>query len=219
MQLLIINSGSDGNCCILTDSNGDQILLDCGLPYNQIMRYARFPKINCVLVSHMHNDHSKSLEKFKNFYVEVITPSKMEDGKIITINNWKILPMKLSHNVECFGFLIYNIIEKKKVAYITDTNYIPKLGAVDILICDCNYDEDIVNEKIELGEKIRTKYYNHCSIQYVKEYLLAMENKPKTFVAYHLSNSNLINICKLEELLRPIVDNLIIAKPNTKFNI
>lgn len=54
MNVKIINSGSNGNCSILEDINGNQILLDCGLSYETIINNINYQKLNCVLVSHFH---------------------------------------------------------------------------------------------------------------------------------------------------------------------
>lgn len=140
----------------------------------------------------------------------------MSDGKMIEDSFWKIIPIKLVHNVECYGFLIYSKIEKKKLAYITDTNYIPKLGNVDCLIIDVNYDKEIVEKKIADGMPFNIGYRNHLSTQDVAEYLKLLDFRIKNLVAFHISNSSLNDIKKIETILGSLVDNLIISRPNTE---
>ena len=217
MNLKIISSGSNGNCSILEDSVGNQIILDCGLSYETIMNNCNFPKINCILVTHKHKDHSKSLKNFQKYYFQCYTQENVMDGKSIELDFWKIIPMKLVHNVECFGFLIYSKIEKKKLAYITDTSYIPKLANIDCLICDTNYDEEIVFEKLEAGESVNIGYKNHMSTQQIMRYLQQLNFKIPHFVAFHISNSSLNNVEKIKENISPMVGELIIAAPNTQF--
>ena len=146
-------------------------------------------------------------------------PQEISDGKLIENSFWKIIPMKLVHNVKCYGFLIYSKIDKKKIAYITDTNYIPKLAYVDCLIIDVNYDKEIVEKKIAEGMPFNIGYRNHLSTQDVAEYLNTLDFKVKNLVAFHISNSALNDIKKIEEILGPMVENLIIAKPNTRIEI
>lgn len=217
MNVKIINSGSNGNCTILQDINGNQILLDCGLSYETIINNVKFSNVNFILLSHYHKDHSKSLAKLQKYYFQCYTPANIEDGKPIETTFWKIIPMKLVHNVECFGFLIYNKIEKKKIAYVTDTSYIPKLANIDCLICDTNYDEEIVFEKIVSGDKYNLGYKNHMSNQGIVKYLQQLNFKVPYFVAFHISNSSLNKIPKIKEMIEPLVENLIIAAPNTEF--
>ena len=217
MLVKILNSGSYGNCTILEDINGNQILLDCGLSYETIMNNSSFSKISCILVGHFHKDHSKSLKIFQKYYFQCYTPENIADGKLIDTDFWKIIPMKLVHNVECFGFFIYSKIEKKKLAYITDTSYIPKLANIDCLICDTNYDEEIVLEKLEAGESVNIGYKNHMSTQQIMRYLQQLNFKIPHFVAFHISNSSLNNVEKIKENISPMVGKLIIAAPNTQF--
>lgn len=215
MQINIIHSGSDGNCTVVTDNYGNQIMLDCGIGEERIYPHIDFAHLDAILVSHSHKDHSLSEKIFAKFRIDIYNQNNVVDGNTIELPNWVIVPMKLIHNVICYGYLICSRKEKKKLAYITDTNYIPKLGAVDCLICDCNYDMDIVYKLNEMGKPPQMGYKNHLSIQAVKSYLSELQCKPSCFVAFHLSNSGLVNIEKLQEELSPLVNRLEISKPNT----
>lgn len=216
MLVRIINSGSDGNCTILKDSKENELMLDCGLPYEIIASQCSLRKLNAVLGTHAHRDHLLSFDKFEKFGFETFSPKNIQDGKIIDLLNWKIMPMKLVHNVECFGFLIFNKIENKKIVYCTDTTYLPRVGNADLFILDCNYDEEIVFDKMAKGEEVNIGYRNHCSTQKIVEYIHELGFKPKNLVAYHVSNSQLQSIQKIQETLSPLVENLYIAKPNTE---
>lgn len=54
MLVRIINSGSDGNCTILKDSNDNELMLDCGLPYEIIASQCNLRKLTAVMLSHYH---------------------------------------------------------------------------------------------------------------------------------------------------------------------
>ena len=159
------------------------------------------------------------MDKFEKFGIDIFTPDNVQDSNKIVLKNWIIMPMRLIHNVKCYGFLIYSRIEKKKIAYITDTCYIPKLAEVDCLICDCNYDLDIVDMASKNGCKIQSGYKNHLSIQAVESYLKDLPYTLSCFVAFHLSNSELINIEKLEKEISPLVKRLELSKPNTTIEV
>lgn len=216
MKLYIIHSGSDGNCCILTDSQGNQLMLDCGLKKEKIITYVNFMRLNAILVTHSHVDHSLSVKEFAKYQINTYTQDNVKDGESINVGNWIIVPMKLIHNVPCFGYLVYNRIEKKKIAYITDTTYLPQMNEVDCFVCDCNYDLDILGDLQSKGVDVGTGYQNHLAIQVVKEYLRESPHKFSCFVAYHLSNRGLINIDKLEKELSPFVERFVLARPNTE---
>lgn len=215
MNINIIKSGSSGNCIILTDSNKNQIMLDCGIKYELIMPFVDFNKINFICLTHEHKDHSLSKKQFENFSIDIYSPENVSDGKLIDTTNWKVLPIRLRHNVECFGFLIYNKIENKKIAYITDTTIIPKLNKVDCLIIETNWSEDYL---MTVAEKyiIQNKgYLNHLSQEQVTEYLETTNLQPKILVLSHLSNSGLINIKTLNKEFKKYAENVYIALPNT----
>jgi phosphoribosyl 1,2-cyclic phosphodiesterase len=215
MKLHIIHSGSDGNCSILADNKGNQLMLDCGIDYEKIVANINFSKLDAILTTHFHKDHSLSEKEFAKYRVTIFNQDNVKDGEKITLKNWIIMPMRLIHNVKCYGFLIYSRIEKKKIAYITDTCYIPKLAEVDCLICDCNYDLDIVDIISKKGCEIQSGYKNHLSIQAVESYLKDLPYTLSCFVAFHLSNSGLINVEKLKKEISPLVKRLELSKPNT----
>lgn len=216
MKAKIIHSGSDGNCVVVTDSKGNQIILDCGINYELIIPYIKLRSLNAVLISHVHQDHSKSLKQFQRIGINCITWQNVKDGGLIELEHWKILPMKLIHNAPCFGFLIYSKVENKKIAYITDTTYIPKIGKnIDCLILDTNYSQQIVDRLLASGVQVGIGYRNHLSLEQVKEYLESLNYKIPNFVAYHISNSGLNNVEMIEKTLTSLVGRLIISKPQT----
>ena len=219
MKLRVIHSGSDGNSCILKDSQDNQIILDCGLSYETIVANANLSKVDFLLASHAHQDHIKSLDHFKKFYVQTYTYENVHDGVLIDTPHWKILPMKLVHNVECFGFLIFSKIDNKSVAYMTDTSVLRKVAPnTDLIIADTNYSEEIVEQYKAEGKQFNRGCFNHMSLERVGEYIKDLGFKPKHFVAFHLSNSGLCSVEKTIEKLSPLVENLYIAKPNTEIN-
>ncbi|MFL0198409.1 MBL fold metallo-hydrolase [Clostridium sp. WILCCON 0269] len=63
MKLIVLGSGSAGNCYLLQNKD-ETLILDCGLPYKTILKGLDFNLMNVVgcLVTHEHKDHSKSIE-------------------------------------------------------------------------------------------------------------------------------------------------------------
>lgn len=54
MKLVTLGTGSSGNCYILSNNSGS-IILDCGLPFNEITcneKFCGFANINFVFTSH-----------------------------------------------------------------------------------------------------------------------------------------------------------------------
>ena len=59
MRLKVLSSGSQGNCYLL-ESNGETLILDCGIPIKEIKKGLDFDisKVVGVCVSHGHLDHA-----------------------------------------------------------------------------------------------------------------------------------------------------------------
>lgn len=155
------------------------------------------------------------MERFE-YLTDIYSPmtNNVESGKLIYLNNWKVLPIKLIHNVECIGYVVVNTIENKKVVYITDTTYIPKLAlsTIDCLILEVNYDENVVNEYIGEGHEVRSfGYLNHLELGQVKEYFINNGGKPKKLILSHLSNSGLIDESILLETMKPFAEEVYLA--------
>ena len=57
MVINVIGTGSKGNATVVSDSQGNSILLDCGLLFEQITSNPNFPKfskLDLVFISHCH---------------------------------------------------------------------------------------------------------------------------------------------------------------------
>lgn len=213
MEVKILNSGSDGNSAILTDSQGNQLVLDCGISFEQYAKELNLTKCDALLVTHFHSDHNKSIKDFNKRFVDIFSPDNIQDNKLIELQNWRILPMELQHNITCFGFLIVNRIENKKIAYITDTTYIPNLpNNLDLLIMECNYDYEIAYQKEINGQLANLGFKNHLCKQQIIEYFNNKQIKPKNYIISHLSNSGLVSADNLLESLNFASSNTMIAQ-------
>lgn len=217
MKIKIINSGSDGNCCIVKDINENSIILDCGIIYNRIASEINLSKLDFICISHFHSDHIKGLDKFAKFGFDIYSPKNIFTNKMIDTPNWKIIPMQVVHNVKCFGYIIHNKIENKNLVYLTDTTFIPNinLSNIDLLIIETNYDKDIVKKCEEEKIQVNSGYKNHLSLQKVEQYLQNKKVSIPNLVAFHLSNSGLIDINKTKKVLQKFSKNVYISAPNT----
>lgn len=194
MKLYTIQSGSNGNCTILTDNDGNQLIFDCGVKYEKIFTYCNIPKVNACLVTHEHKDHSLSMSKLARSGMDIYSWETVSDGKTIEIGQWLIVPMELKHNVPCFGFLVYNKRERKKFAYITDTTVIPNIpNNMDCVMIECNYDETIVQDRLMQGESINLGCRNHLSIGDIEEWAKSGHRLTKRLILAHTSSSGLIS--------------------------
>jgi len=233
MKVKILCSGSAGNCAIITDNMDNQLMLDMGGPYDSISQNVNFVKCDGACLTHFHDDHSKNFDKITLNGINIYHPNKLDhngnieiaetikDKQLINIKNWLIKAIELKHNIYCIGFLIFNKIENKKIAYITDTTILKKLPSdLALFICECNYDTDIV-DKIKIENKvISSKYYYHLNQKQIKDYFEENTNiRPKNLILSHLSNSGLIDENKLYDEMKYYGNNVYIAKKNLEIII
>ena len=81
MILKTIGSGSSGNCHLLTASNGETLIIDCGVPISEIKKGLNWNIRNVVgcVVTHRHGDHSKSVYDLRKIGIKVATPYLSND--------------------------------------------------------------------------------------------------------------------------------------------
>lgn len=136
MKIKCLHSGSDGNCHLLQTGN-EILILECGISMKDIKIGLNFNLMNVVgaVVSHIHADHSKSIDDFKKIGIPVFTPYEqaIKKPKKHHYGSFYVtaLPM-LDKNMEhwqhtngdgsecpCYAFLIE--VEDYKILYVTDT--------------------------------------------------------------------------------------------------
>ena len=98
MKLKCIATGSSGNCYTLTSESGETLILDCGIPIKEIKKGLNWNIRNVVgcIVSHVHSDHSKSLNDFNDMGILVFAPYE-KLNRIFTQKYTENLRLKIFH--------------------------------------------------------------------------------------------------------------------------
>ena len=163
MEISVIASGSNGNCC-LVENKGTSIIIDAGKSGRDIANRMEFlgkniEDVKAVLITHKHSDHTRGAGVLsRRFKIPVYMTKKTSkacmigatDEKIFDINKGfrigsiKIKPIKTSHNVPSCGFLLNH-----KFGLITDTGCVTKemkdaIKKVDAVLLESNHDIDMV---------------------------------------------------------------------------
>lgn len=191
MIVKVLASGSTGNCYILKDSKGHELLLECGINIRDILRAIEVDKFEGCIISHGHKDHSLAKDDLKKYGFAIY--DEFEYGQIYDIGHWKILPIIAYHNVKCYSFIIYSIVDKKKILFITDTAKINRGIAdskYDLFMIECNYSQNYIKEHFD--EIQNDGYKNHLSLEYLCDWLETRKIKPKSLCLIHLSKSHKI---------------------------
>ena len=136
----ILSTGSKANAIIYHNN----ILVDIGVPYFGVKPYVK--DISIVLLTHEHSDHLniKTLQKLQferpsvrvgcgEFLLEKLTKNGIKNidvyeiGKEYTYYCGIIIPVKLYHDVQNFGYRI--IAFDKKIFHATDTAHLQGITA------------------------------------------------------------------------------------------
>lgn len=202
----IISTGSQGNAVVI----GGIILVDCGVPFSALKEVYRDIKI--VLLTHIHVDHFKHLviRKLANERPTLrfacgkwlvndlidsgVNPANIDVlkiGKKYDYGEFKVMPVKLYHNVPNCGYRIY--FGDEKVFYATDTSSLAGITAknYDLYMIEANYELDrligSINEKSKNGEYAyeRNVLQNHLSRADCDEFINANKGSNSKWVYLH----------------------------------
>lgn len=201
--LKVLSSGSHGNCYLLQCAN-ETLILELGIKWGDILKGLNY-NLGCVcgcLCSHLHSDHSRSIqnalsfglsvyscEEVANTYVGVETLNLKEKTRIG--KGFIVQPIKLFHNVECYGFLIQHE-EFGKMVFATDTNSVPyKFKGVQHWLMESNYSEEILIDNACDDVYSRSASENHLEINDTIEVLKRnYSSELQNVVLIHLSSGN-----------------------------
>ena len=175
LRFISFGSGSCGNCYyIYTDNYG--ILIDAGIGIRKLKKYLSdyglsFNILKCILVTHDHADHVKSVGIISNTYnVPVYATEKVHEGikrnycvkKKIDNANIRVLNARESINLEDLTITPFHVPHDSmdnvgfKISYngitfclMTDIGHITEeisrnISEADYLVIEANYDEEML---------------------------------------------------------------------------
>ena len=211
MNIKVLGSSSKGNCYVVSDGM-TQLLLDCGLKMKEILAGIDFQPqfVKGCLVTHSHGDHVKSANKLSQLYGVRVYASRgcIEAAQLrcvravkalseFSVGSFKVLPFDIQHDApEPLGFLLKSTETDEKLLYFTDTYYLKyRFKGVTHILCEANYDLDILNEKVSGGDvpKCLTDRVisSHMSIEHLEQFLRSCDlSKLRAVYLCHLSDSN-----------------------------
>ena len=164
MEVSVIASGSNGNCC-LVENKGSSILIDAGKSCREIeYRMNKLGKslenVDGILLSHSHIDHFQGIGPISRKYnVPVYTTKDTYElckdrigeikvknfglNKSFKVAGMEIKPIKTCHDVPSCGFVV------GKFGLFTDTGHITKqmeaaIGKLNGVLLESNHDIDML---------------------------------------------------------------------------
>jgi len=213
MKLHIIGSSSSGNCYILKASNGEMLMLECGLAYSKIQPAIGFrvDKVAGCLVTHSHGDHCKGIQGVLGAGIWVWATFKEHNAmgtrshhnaycivknKPFEVGDFDVITFSVEHDTpDPVGFLIRHA-ECGTVLFLTDSIYSPyTFRGLNNVIVEANYCQKILDERLAAGEDpqfLRDRVIqSHMSIDHCIELLQANDlSEVNNVVLIHLSDRN-----------------------------
>jgi phosphoribosyl 1,2-cyclic phosphodiesterase len=206
MRLKCLGSSSAGNCYLLTSDSGETLILDCGIPIKEIKKGLNWNIRNVVgcIVSHVHSDHSKSLNDFNSMGIPVFAPyEKFEPHfytKIYGEFEVKDFPLTTTDNrwthtnadgTPCpiYGFLITHP-EMGRMLYITDCEVVKwRFKDINHILLGVNYDKDLIDR--DNAGKANHVFRGHLSIDTACDFVKAnYSDSLQNVIMCHLSSEN-----------------------------
>lgn len=215
MKLKVLGSSSHGNCYLLQSSEGETLIIECGVHFKEIKKALNFnfSKVVGCLVTHEHMDHCKEAfcllmlgvpvymskgtmkalgENFQN--IMYAKKNALEEMKTYKIGSFAVTTFGVKHDaLEPLGFLIEHP-ECGTVLFATDTYYIPysfKDFTVNHVMIECNFSKEILRRNNQLTKLQDRIMQSHFELQDVKEFFMANQfTELRDVVLLHLSNAN-----------------------------
>lgn len=207
IKIAFLGSGSKGNATLISDG-ASLILIDMGLTKARLIDgCALFSKqlkdIDAAFFTHNHNDHisghkylPKELKVYASFdFKEPPSASLIKAGDNIRIGDIQVTALMASHDApNPLSYLIQ--VGEEKLAYITDTGYIPKKTLKAIVNCDyylleSNHDPSLEahsGRSATLVARVLGKKGHLSNEDSAKYFLKAHGEKTKACYLAHLSD-------------------------------
>lgn len=237
MNLKVISTGSKGNAYILQNES-EALLLECGVAIKdiKIALNFNFSKVVGCLLTHEHQDHSRSIKElmhsgigvysskgtFESLNVVSHRANQIEPKQIYDLGGFRVMAFDVDHDAsQPFGYLIYHQ-ECGNVLFLTDTMYSKyKFPGLNNIIIEANYSKSIIDKKYGAESEmffLRNRILkSHMSLENCIRLLKANnidESNVNKIVLIHLSDSNSHAEDFKKEVMKATGKNVFVAENN-----
>ncbi len=209
MTLKIIGSSSKGNGYLLEAENGEQLVIEAGCRLMAAKELGlKTSKCVGLICSHEHGDHCKYVRDYTKAGIEVYATSAVkeynkfgvtavEHGKTYQVGNFRVTPLKVEHDVECFAYLVHHL-EMGTLMFATDCwNLHQVVKGVSHYLIEANYQDEVLDESVRTGKTIQSMAdrvrLSHMSLKHCVEYLKMCDagKTARTITLIHASERHL----------------------------
>lgn len=232
MILQVLGSSSSGNGYILTDNEGQSLIIELGVKVCYMQQALKFKRSGIVgaIVTHEHGDHAKYIGDYAASGIEIYATAGTFRGSKLPIDHhranvlhyfkkyqigpYTIMPFDVQHDVnEPCGFFIFHP-EMGNMVFVTDTTYCKyAFEGINNILIEANYCEKMIE-----GEKMaflrRRIIKSHMSLQNCILTLKRWDtSKLNKLVLIHLSDRNSESAVFKDRIQKELGLNVDIAKP------
>lgn len=209
-----LNTGSSGNCYLLSDESGEVLMLDAGVKSKDIKQALNYDFSNVigVLITHSHKDHSLSADDLEKYGLDVWKPYLIEGGRDRrTFGSYAVQSFDLPHDdCPCCGFFIRHK-SGFKMLYLTDCElcrYVFAKQEVNAILCECNYQGKYV---VLTASNAKHKILGHMSLDACKGFIEANKtDKLHSVVICHMSDLTCDTAECVEEIEQIVPDGVVV---------
>ena len=208
MKIYVIESGSRGNATII-ENEGRFLLLDMGVSWTSLKNALdeigiNIYNIEALLLTHCHSDHTKGIQYLPPLPI-FCTKDTYDSSSVTIIRPYepfellgmKITPLIASHDApNTVGYVFEN--GEEKLAYLTDTGYIPDktlsyMVNADYYVIESNHNLKMLykcNRPASLKERIASDL-GHLSNEDAACYMIDLVgDKTKDIILAHISEES-----------------------------
>lgn len=198
MRIECLGTGSKGNHFKIINNKGNILLVELGLPLNDILKGLDLSKVQGCIVSHNHQDHNYkgNVKKLASFGIPMLTTENGVVGKKTDLGDFSIIPIPCQHNIKCYGYLIN--VDNYVIMFATDTKQLPTIKnmQIDIFMVEVNYIESMVNDVLKDIDALDPKLayesrvlITHNSLENTITYFENLNYKPIYILPIHASDN------------------------------
>lgn len=221
MEFINLGSSSSGNCYVFKHKE-ECVLVECGFEYRKIIEKLHqngivVSQIKGIITTHIHNDHSKSIDDFAICGVSVYTPWR-DEKTFYEITSWLsayCFPVRHDPDIRAYGFVFFNKETKETILFINDTKCFELPADVrslkyDYIFIECNHIrkqlEAVLQKALDNQEngncvKYKRQALCHMSLAATKKMMRMLNlSKVKAVFLMHLSKEVSNKVIMKEEI-------------------
>ena len=213
MTLLVLGSSSAGNAYLLTATNGERLLIECGVRHTELLRAMDFDLANLsgCLLSHEHGDHAREVRWVTSRRIPLYCSNGTAEAlgiqddpmlhpltskQTVQVGSFSVLPFDAQHDAcEPLGFLIVHH-EMGRLVVLTDSYLLRyRFPKVTHWLIECNYSQEIIEGRLASGALHPAQYKrtlrSHMSLDACRTTLLRHDLRTaRQVILLHLSEGN-----------------------------